>query len=144
MIRGFYNADGQAVINGLLSFRMGRSGRPMSLAISFVVDTGADDTLLFPANYEPFVYSDFAKFPTDWPGGIGGNLEVRLVPAYLRLRHHTGAYERLSLTVEVAKPAKKPQALPSLLGRDVLNRYSLTADPSVNLVTLSSPLGPTP
>lgn len=144
MIRGSYSRHGWAVIDGLLSFRLRRKGRPRILPVQFVVDTGAMSSLVWPENYEPFSYADFSKYPIDFPGGIGGDLEVRQVPAFLRLRHYNGRYERVSLTIDVAKPDPNRQPLPALLGLDVLGSFSLRADPTANLVILDRPMGPTP
>ena len=128
MIVGRFDERGRPSIDGLVSFPPAqRLGTKIQLIpVTFVIDTGADRTLILPAHYEPYVYSDFRAFETDYPGGYGGPIEVRRVlPTFLHFRHQDGAFVRITAEIEVARPASTLEGYPSVLGRDVLDFYRL-------------------
>lgn len=132
-------------ISGLLLFpRISRLDKEPLVAVSFVVDTGADATLVLPADYEAvgMLYRDFRSYPLSYPSGYGGSMEARNVPTALFLRHDDGRYDRISLEAEIAKPDPRNEDLPSVLGRDALDLFRLVIDRSVSLVCLNAAKGP--
>lgn len=134
MIRGGFNSR-RPLISGLLLFsEVGTS--PVSCR--FLVDTGADRTLVVPSDYEHdgYSYQDFRDYPLADSRGVGGVLEGRIVPARMLLRKDDGSLQQIRLDVEVARPTPDVERIPSLLGRDVTDLFRLVVDRTVNLVAL--------
>lgn len=131
MIPGRFDERGRPCLDGLVAFPpSSRLGNEILLIpITFVIDTGADVTLILPTHYSPFVYSDFREYEVANPGGYGGPIEARLVtPTLLHFRHETGQFVRVTAAVEVARPSQTLEGYPSVLGRDVLDFYRLVVD----------------
>ncbi len=137
MVKGGFN-DRRPHISGLLFFPTVKAGY---VSCRFLVDTGADRTLVVPADYETdgFRYSDFRTFQASDSTGYGGELAGRLVGAKILLRHDNGTYQQIAIEVEVARPVRAIERLPSILGRDVTDLFRLVVDRSVNLVCLDTP-----
>ncbi len=104
----------------------------------FVIDTGADASVIhegdafriLPIGYQP-----------EWEASLRGisTTEVRYAvePAVLTFVAESG--QEVSVPVErliVAHVGPAQDPLPSLLGRDVLQRFRLVIDPAASLVTL--------
>jgi hypothetical protein len=141
MIRGGFNA-GRPHLQGVLLFP--DAARPTrTITTWFLVDTGADRSLVAPADYEKlgYGYADFRRFPEADSVGYGGHITAKTVPAKLLLRDESGAYVQLALEVEVVQPGRENELLPSILGRDVTDLFRLVVDRSVNLVALVDPEG---
>jgi hypothetical protein len=104
------------------------------LAIRFLIDTGADDTLLHPSDVEqfagPVLDAPFDEHPErQLIGGVGGGTYIVPVSARLFFRDEVGAYHlRQDCRVWVAQPTATNRRLPSLLGRDLLQFFRLTLD----------------
>jgi hypothetical protein len=131
MIMGRFDEHGRPSIDGLVSFPPVQRlrGKVQLIPITFVIDTGADRTLILPAHYEPYHYADFRGFALDYPGGYGGTIEVRKVlPTFLHFRHHDGAFVRITAEIEVARPSRALEGYPSVLGRHVLDFYRLVVN----------------
>ncbi len=136
MIKGGFH-DRRPYISGLLLFP---AVKPGPVGCRFLVDTGADRTLIVPSTYEPdFWYQDFRSFPPADSMGFGGDLEGRIVPTKLLLRHDDGRLQQIGLDVEIARRVPAIEHLPSILGRDVTDLFRLVVDRSVNLVCLETP-----
>jgi hypothetical protein len=122
MIQGYFN-QGRPFVDGLLRLPADVRG-----AARFLVDTGADRSILHPADYRAMGlrYADFQGFPEESSVGIGGQAAHRRVPAQLFLRHDTGRFDRIEVEVLVARTDTLTRRLPSLLGRDVIDLYVLT------------------
>ncbi len=104
------------------------------LAVRLLIDTGADRTVLAPADalrlgVDMSTLSDGA--PTR---GIGGQTATRSVDAMLTLDTYSTT---LALTVLVS--SGEPPAIPSLLGRDVLAKLALFLDLHTPQVLLLEP-----
>ena len=108
--------------------------------IQFLIDTGADDTILHPRDVRrldtllqpdpPLLASTFDDHPGRRSiGGVGGR--VYIIPASVRLFFRIeGSRDRLrhDCRVWVAEPTATNRRLPSLLGRDLLQLFRLTVD----------------
>ena len=96
-----------------------------SLRIAFLVDTGADRTLISPvdgARLRSELGVDILDLPFGSPiGGIGGQLETRMIDATL----HIGE-KPISTTLSLVEPPPGQfPTMPSLLGRDILYQLAL-------------------
>jgi len=127
-------------IRGLLLFSP--LGAP--IPVDFVVDTGADVTLIAPTDYATHRvrYSEIQGIDIQ-SAGYGGRIEAKLAQAALYLRDEAGRYIRILLEAEFSRPDPANEGLPSVLGRDVLDLFRLTVDRSVNLVCLDAASGST-
>ena len=109
-------------------------GTSTAATIRFLIDTGADDTILHPNDVEQsaehLLETRFEEHPDrQWVGGVGGGGYIIPVSARLFFRTDTGT-DRLSqdARVWVAQPTATNRRLPSLLGRDLLQFFRLTVD----------------
>ena len=110
----------------------------MRLPVRFVIDTGADRTLIMPVDYRPYVYRDFRSFPLEFPGGFGGAFEARSVlPVLLHFEHQNGKYVQVTVEAELARPSDEIEKFGvSVLGRDVIDYYRLVVDKPNNEVSI--------
>jgi hypothetical protein len=79
MIRGIFHA-GRPHVSGLLVFPglCGLDDAP----VNFVVDSGADRSLIAPSEYaDYFSYADATRYPLSDSSGFGGGIVAHLVPA---------------------------------------------------------------
>lgn len=96
-----------------------------SLEISFLIDTGADHTLLSPFDgsrlREQFGV-DLMSLPRGVPiGGVGGQAQTRNVRATLAI----GDYSTTMPVGIVEPPPGSFSSMPSLLGRDLIYDFAL-------------------
>ncbi len=96
-----------------------------ALRISFLVDTGADHTLLSPfvgARLHERLGVDILSLPFGTPiGGIGGQTETRMIDATLDIGELS-----ISATLSLVEPPPGYfPTMPSLLGRDILYELAL-------------------
>ena len=131
MIAGWFDARGRPTIRARLIIpRLGVDGH-----INFLVDTGATVTSLHPDDGRrvgcPF---DELRNPSNM-AGVGGSNQYFREPAVVMLYGRDGTHT-LDIELLVSKPqpslASDPRPvvnrLPSLLGRDVLNRMRMGYD----------------
>ena len=102
-----------------------------------MVDTGADSTSIAMRDWQhgPLRFADFGP-AVQTITGYGGVLAVPVEPALLSIEHRDGTVNQISLDVEIAPPGGG--AVPSILGRDVLERYRLTFSPRERILTLET------
>ncbi len=97
--------------------------------ISFVVDTGADSTCLSPSDAQR-LNVDYAQLKHGSTcGGIGGIVQVFAEPAVAVFASdsHLYVYE---FQLDILTPDSCGMEVPSILGRDILDRWCMTYDPS--------------
>ena len=138
MIRGRY-VQGRPLLSGLLQFATIPKFEQTLVSVRFLIDTGADATLIQPVDYEPEgpPYAAFRRLPlAEATRGFAGLIEAKIVPVALYLRHEDGHYDRIELEAEIARSSLDLEGLPSVLGRDVLDLYRLTMDRSHALIDL--------
>ena len=131
MIIGRFDDWGRPILRArLLIPRLGISG-----SVNFLVDTGAINTCLHPhAGQRIQIPFDELRAPRS-AIGIGGSQQYYQEPALVALTDSDGE-RRFRITLSIARPqlptASNPRPvvnlLPSLLGRDVLNRLRIDYD----------------
>lgn len=102
----------------------------VEVRISFLVDTGADTTSLLPAD-SAIIGLELDKLPLARGGcvGIGGEIACREVEAVVLFTDDTYLYSYI-VTLSVIPPCVGLDNTPSLLGRDVIDNWAMTYDPS--------------
>jgi len=125
IIGRFGDTSGRPYVEGRIYIpRLGLSGD-----LSFLMDTGADSSILMPGDAKrigvPFdkLVGDNVCF------GLGGETHCFQEPAFVAFGEHKLALYLYSLTLDIYPP-NDPQMddCPSLLGRDVLKRWQIDCD----------------
>jgi hypothetical protein len=101
------------------------------ISLQFLVDTGADMTVLHPRDSLRLIADEVAwdklrAQPAETLGGAGAGLPYYLVPVVIGLEHEDGMIDSLPLTIGIGEPAPAIEGHESLLGRDVLAHYWLS------------------
>lgn len=137
MATGFFVAEGafrRPYINVLVTFLDADAGN-QSIEIEFVLDTGADHTLLSPSDADRLhseLGLDIRSMPQGNPiGGVGGYAETRTVRATLVI----GSYET-TMPLHVVDIPPGPSDMPSLIGRDIIYDFALFMEHSADRLHL--------
>ncbi len=125
MIPGYFQDEGsfsRPYVDLTLRFPVANN---QPLRISFLVDTGADHTLLSPvegARLRQRLGVDLLDLPLGSPiVGIGGHTETRMIDATLLIGEQS-----ISRTLSLVEPPPGQfPTMPSLLGRDILYELAL-------------------
>jgi len=138
MIRGYFGGPtGRLrpfVIAHLTLPALGLAG-----TVHFLVDTGADSTLLAPRDAITFGV-DLRRLPQDTPStGVGGRTPTVSTAGRLILEAHT-----FTIPLRILAPTSRRQqhllsTIPSLLGRDILSHFALFVDQRTHRVLLLEP-----
>ena len=110
--------------------------------IEFLVDTGADRTCV---NYRDA--ASMGLFPEvlrgserTYAAGVGGGARYFREDARLDFVNADGGHPHgQSVRLLIADLSDRPQAMPSLLGRDVLNLYRMVYSPAERRLELEAP-----
>lgn len=106
--------------------RLGWSGN-----VSFIFDTGADTSLLMPLDAQRMGI-DYGMFEDEETTlGIGGASENFIEGAYLAFVDDEALYG-YEIELHICKPAEELMTVPSLLGRDIIDRWRVTYDKSAS------------
>lgn len=127
MLRGrFGDTSGRPYIEGRLILPQ----LNLRSDISFCVDTGADQSLLMPL--------DGLRMGIDYTrltgsiesvgvGGVSRNFVEQAIIAFTESKRYLYVY---NVELHIASPSPDVMDIPSLLGRDILNRWSMAYNPS--------------
>ena len=133
MLEGrFGNTSGAPYIEARISFpRLQLWG-----LVSFLVDTGADGTVLMPTDSKKLGI-DFKSLgnPTT-SEGIGGAAQGFNETAVLSFSDRSHVYSYL-LTIEISAPTRRNHRFPSLLGRDILKQWRCVMDVDRGQITFT-------
>jgi hypothetical protein len=105
------------------------------LAVRFLIDTGAQRSLLAPLQalrLEQLGVSFFALARDVGVVAVGGAVETRTISAEIHLAHRTFTLPGLA----VMAPPPPANFMPSLLGRDILRAFTLVINDQENVVWL--------
>lgn len=122
---------------------VGRPGR----IVRFLIDTGADRTLLSPAHAaRVFGAQEYRRMMSTERriniGGVGTGASVVIRPAFLQFRADVDDPILLLHDLWVAAEIRDQSGavlnrhMPSLLGRDILNHFTLTVSPPNGVLEL--------
>ncbi len=104
--------------------------------VSFLVDTGADKTTLMPA--------DGSRMELDWDTltaspipsvGIGGISRSYMEESIVLFNEPGKALYIYEIALEIVGPDDHIMDIPSLLGRDILNRWRMDYSPTTDELT---------
>jgi predicted aspartyl protease len=135
MIRGYF----RSFPGGRRPFIVGKlSAGAIDRDIHFLIDTGADVTVLAPTDARAMSFN-LRRLPRQSTTGIGGSIDTALMPASIELGSRT-----IPIELRIIAPLQFPQGavapdLPSLLGRDVLSHFGLYIEERRGLVLLFEP-----
>ena len=127
MIEGrFGDTTGRPYVEGRLTFpRMNIISQ-----ISFLVDTGADHSLLHPIDGIRMKL-DYSQLTGSAESvGIGGVCHNWVEEAYIAFTEPSKCIYVYSIQIEIAELTTDNMDIPSLLGRDILDRWHMTYNPS--------------
>ncbi len=102
--------------------------------VTFLLDTGADVTLIMPKDAHRL---GIAHASLETSGGlvrgVGGASRLYRAEASLVFSDHTNSYV-YQTELAIVEPSEHAEALPSLLGRDILNRWLLRYEAPRNVL----------
>lgn len=132
MIRGRFDHQGRPYVPGRLILpRFNIQGE-----VEFLVDTGADSTILHPLDGQKLGLP-FGELQSEIVSvGIGGDHRYFLEDAVLLFEDDTLLRE-YRCEVLVGKPSSNLNRLPSLLGRSLLNLWRMVYDPTEDRLEMS-------
>lgn len=103
--------------------------------VDFLVDTGADTTLISLDDLQA-LGADLAAvegLPVVQARGLGGRIELHEAAAVLSF--DDGAHEyHYEVTITIPRPGRAPR-IPSVLGRDILERWHMVYDRKADILT---------
>ena len=106
--------------------------------ISFLIDTGADVTTIMPDDSQKLRVDFHSLTNPDIATGIGGNATTFEEDAHLTFfEANTNKLSLYATPVQFITPSSYTAGIPSLLGRDVLDRWRMVYGPSKNILTFT-------
>ena len=116
---------------------------PKWTSVGFLLDTGAATTCVHPLDALARVDIPLGDLidPTKWGhpenyGGVGGGARYFVVPAYYALLQDDGQWLQIPGDIRIAEATLGNLKLPSLFGRDLLERFKTVIDWSNRTIEL--------
>ena len=129
MLRGrFQPSTGRPFIDGrIVVLRANLKG-----GVPFLIDTGADTSALMPADAQRLGI-DYSTLTGERDAvGIGGVSRSYTEPVLIAFEDSDTSLYIYQIDIMIPAAAPELFRLPSLLGRDILNRWSMSYNPSRN------------
>ena len=130
MVRGsFDEAFGRPYVTG----RIFIPGLGVKGIVSLVFDTGADGSMLMPLDARDLGVDHTALRTPALARGIGGAVTTYTEPAHLAFLdddYDGGGLCGYDVSLRICHPTESAMRVPSLLGRDVIDRWRVTYDKS--------------
>ena len=136
MIAGYFEAEAGAYRRPYIEVVVtSPDATDRSFEFPFVIDTGADRTLLSPIDGQRLcdrLGVDMQSLPRGNPiGGIGGTVQTRTIRATFII----GDY-RTTMDVPIIDSPPSPYDMPSLIGRDIIYDFALFMEHSADRLFL--------
>jgi len=96
--------------------------------VSFLADTGADRTLIMPSDFFRFGITLAQLTRKTSMNGVGGQGDGFLEEALVTFSEPGAGLHVYQMDLVIAAPNQAIMQCPSLLGRDIMNRWCLTVD----------------
>ena len=130
MIHGYFDPSGRPYIQALVAIPSLQT-RPQPIPL--LLDTGSDTTLIQPGGAVTLGIDTGRLTPTGRSRGIGGTLEYAMEPAFIAFPDKPWPWQKTRLVyfrteVAVAIEDQHSMNMPSLLGRDILDRCRMIYD----------------
>ena len=130
MIDGYFDPAGRPYVR---AYVVVPGLQPAPEVIALLLDTGADNTFIQPAGARILGISTHDLNPTGSSRGIGGAISYATVPAFIAFQEKPWPWRKTRLVyfqteLAIAMPDRGNRNLPSLLGRDVIDRCRLLYD----------------
>lgn len=105
---------------------------PGEADVSFLADTGADITMLMPADWSRFSVS-MSKLTDEMTiFGVGGPAKAYREQAIITFSDSEGLLRVYEVEVVIAEPNGHIMQTPSLLGRDIMKQWAISFDKKNN------------
>ena len=131
MLRGrIGNTSGEPLLEGLLQI----PSQNISNHISFLVDTGADMSILMPDDGVLMGIDYSALSDTQVVGGIGGETTIYTEPARIIFAESGKCLHAYAITLGISPVKKELEETHSLIGRDILQNWKMRYHPTTGYV----------
>lgn len=130
MIQGYFDTTGRPYVRAYVLIP---GLQPATEAIPLLLDTGADRTFIQPATARELGISTQHLVPTGTTRGVGGAIRYATVPAFIAFQERPWPWRKPRLVyfqteLAIAMPHRVNRNLPSLLGRDIIDRCRMLYD----------------
>jgi hypothetical protein len=143
VIPGYFNAGSGWPVPWVRAFLYVPDLSPVAATVEFIVDTGCERTVLHPLDAtQSFSVDPAALVRPDFRAasnsafGVGGGTRTFPLPARYGFVDDAGSLVVVDGEILVAQMTTANQGLPSLLGWDVLDGFSLTTNRRAGIVSL--------
>ena len=132
MLKGrFGNTSGRPYIEALVILPQ----LDMKSAVSFLVDTGADRTVLMPGDAKRIGIDCRQLSRAGEMVGVGGTCRNYFTSAYVLFSEESRRLFAYRIDIQIAEEKPEIMDIPSLLGRDILSQWRMNCSPKENLLT---------
>ena len=131
MITGFFSSRGRPYIYGTVT--LPRFG--VSTGVPFLLDTGADSSCLHSEDARSLAIPESSLGNEVHAGGVGGTAAYYREPAIVTFKYGPGRIYEASYNIDLdLSYSDETLAMPSLLGRDILDDWHIEYSRKRNLL----------